>query len=212
MKTSEQINELAMALAKAQGKIQSAIKDKENSYLKNKYASLDSIWDACRKPLSENGLSITQWPSVDGEHLEMGQLLMHSSGQYIQYDPLRVKLDKINAQGIGIATTYARRYMLASAIGVTADEDNDAQDIVDTPPSGKKQPASKKSPEIAKGPPPWRPTKGEFFAKATKEFPSLSLEDISDELKEAGFLEYNVDKAVEMMTALRERIKIEKSK
>jgi hypothetical protein len=72
--------------------------------------------------------------------------------------------------------------------------------------------ASKKSLEVAKGPPPWRPTKGEFFVKATKEFPSLSLEDISDELKEAGFLEYNVDKAVEMMTALRERIKTEKSK
>lgn len=210
MKTSEAINELATALAKAQGQVQSAVKDKKNSFLKNKYASLDSIWDACRKPLSENGLSITQWPSVDNEHLEMGQLLMHSSGQYIQYDPLKVKLEKINAQGIGIATTYARRYMLASAIGVTADEDNDAQDISSTSLSAKNQPVGKEPPaKKSKTPPIWRPTKKEFFKAAHVNFPGLTDQDLIDELKEAKFEEYNAASAVDMMAALTKNIKTE---
>ena len=60
MQHSEHINELATALAKAQGEITGAKKDSENSFFSSKYADLAACWDACREPLSANGLSIVQ--------------------------------------------------------------------------------------------------------------------------------------------------------
>jgi len=59
---SEQINELATALAKAQGKITGALKDSANPFYKSRYADLASVWDACRAALSENGLAVVQFP------------------------------------------------------------------------------------------------------------------------------------------------------
>ena len=61
---SEQINELGAALAKAQGLIEGAKKDSANPFFKSKYADLASVWEACRKHLSDNGLSVTQCPQV----------------------------------------------------------------------------------------------------------------------------------------------------
>ena len=55
MYMSENINELAMALSKAQGQIKPAIKDKKNPHFKSSYADLASTWEACRSALSENG-------------------------------------------------------------------------------------------------------------------------------------------------------------
>ena len=62
METSENINEISSALAKAQGKIENATKDSSNPFFKSKYADLTSVWAACRKQLSENGLSVIQSP------------------------------------------------------------------------------------------------------------------------------------------------------
>ena len=65
MQMSEQINDLATALSKAQAKIQPAVKDAENLGFKNaktgkasKYADLAAVWEACRAPLAEFGLSV----------------------------------------------------------------------------------------------------------------------------------------------------------
>ena len=60
MNQSEQINELATALANAQGIIATASKDKKNPFFKSKYADLASVWGACREPLSAHGLSVVQ--------------------------------------------------------------------------------------------------------------------------------------------------------
>ena len=60
---SEQINELAKALAAAQAEIEGASKDKTNPHFKSRYADLASVWEACRKPLSKHGLSVIQGPS-----------------------------------------------------------------------------------------------------------------------------------------------------
>lgn len=49
MERSEQINELAAALAKAQAQIRAATKDSTNPHFKSKYADLASVWDAIRR-------------------------------------------------------------------------------------------------------------------------------------------------------------------
>ena len=124
MNTSEQINELATALAKAQGEITGALKDSANPFFKSKYADLASCWDACRSPLSKNGLSVVQGLDVSDGHLYLVTRLLHSTGQWISSTtPVTPKDD--TPQGMGSALTYARRYALTAMVGV-AQVDDDA--------------------------------------------------------------------------------------
>jgi hypothetical protein len=123
---SETITELAKALAKAQGQISPALKDSENPHFRSKYADLSSVWAACRKPLTDNGLSVVQMP-VDAPtpgSVALTTLLLHTSGEYIS-STVSAPLTKQDAQGIGSALTYLRRYALSAIIGVVADDDDD---------------------------------------------------------------------------------------
>lgn len=130
MRTSEAIDEIAGALALAQGAITNAEKDRVNPHLGNKYMTLTSVWDAIRKPLSDNGLSIVQVTEADDDGaVLLLTRLMHASGQYIEatYPVIGMENRGVNAaQAAGSALTYARRYSLTSLIGVVADEDDDA--------------------------------------------------------------------------------------
>jgi hypothetical protein len=123
---SENVNELAAALAKAQGQMRSAPKDGLNPHFKNKYATLDSIWDTIRGPLSSNGLSVVQSILKQEDMLVIATTLMHSSGQWIQSEFPIVSI-KATPQAIGSALTYMRRYSLASIVGATSGEDDDAE-------------------------------------------------------------------------------------
>lgn len=123
MKTSENIGDLAAALAKAQGEIESAHKDSANPFFKSKYADLASVWDACRIPLSKNGLAVVQMPRADGATVTMVTRLVHSSGQWIEGELSAVAKDD-GPQSIGSIVTYLRRYMLQSVTGVAPDDDD----------------------------------------------------------------------------------------
>lgn len=131
MQMSEQINELAAALAKAQSQFKHVTKDKtakirmkaggEYSY---SYADLGSTWDVARGPLTSNGLSISQLPSFADGWLQLTTILMHSSGQYIS-SQMQTRADEMDVKSIGSAITYLRRYAFASITGLVADEDDD---------------------------------------------------------------------------------------
>ena len=118
------LNELFAALAKAQGQIKGALKDNTNPFFKGKYADLASVWEACRIPLSQNGLSVIQTTrALDSETVTVYTTLGHSSGQRIT-GGLTMKPVKADPQGIGSTITYARRYALAAMVGVAPDDDD----------------------------------------------------------------------------------------
>ena len=122
---SEQINELAAALSKAQASITGALKDSANPFFKSKYADLASCWDACRKQLTDNGLSVIQTTDIVLDTVVVRTTLAHSSGQWVSgILPVKAKDDGPQAQGSGI--TYARRYALAAIVGL-AQIDDDAE-------------------------------------------------------------------------------------
>jgi hypothetical protein len=124
VKTSDKINELAESLAAAQPKIGIAIKNAVNPHLKNRYADLGAVWDACSEALKSCGLAVVQMPqpSDDGKlHLET--ILIHKSGQWISGVAV-VPIAKQDAQGYGATLTYARRYGLAALLGITQDDDD----------------------------------------------------------------------------------------
>jgi hypothetical protein len=123
MERSESINELATALAVAQGVIEGAAKDSANPFFKSKYADLASVWDAIRAPLAENGLSVLQLPSAEGPKVTITTMLAHKSGQWIQ-SALTVTAKEDTPQAVGSAITYARRYALQSVVGVAPEDDD----------------------------------------------------------------------------------------
>ncbi len=122
-KRSEQITELAIALAKAQGAMTGAIKDATNPHFKSSYADLASVWDACRAPLSNNGLSVVQLPEVFGEEVVVTTILLHASGQSIS-SMLSARPQRHDPQGIGSVITYLRRYSLSAMVGIAPEEDD----------------------------------------------------------------------------------------
>ena len=126
MNQSEQINELSKALSVAQSQMSFARKDSKNPFFKSSYADLSSVWDACREPLTKNGLAVIQTFDADhdGGEVIVVTTLTHSSGQWIS-SRLKMPLVKKDPQGLGSAITYGRRYSLAAIVGVIADEDDD---------------------------------------------------------------------------------------
>lgn len=123
MQHSEQLNELAAALAKAQGAMGGALKDSANPFFKSKYADLESVWSACRKSLAENGLSVVQGVSGTETGVTVTTTLLHSSGQWMR-DTLPLQPKDMGPQGIGSAITYGRRYALAAMVGVYQTDDD----------------------------------------------------------------------------------------
>lgn len=128
---SDQINELAAALSKAQGAMGAAQMDAKNPHFNSKYATLASIIDAARKPLADNGLAFSQMLGYGDDGIVLlDTMLMHSSGQWIASE-VAIKSSPTNrgvneVQALGSALTYYKRYALAAILGIsTADEDDD---------------------------------------------------------------------------------------
>lgn len=124
IESSEQIADLAAAMAVAQTTIEGAIKDSSNPHFKSKYADLASVWTAWQKVGPANGLAVMQFPGQCADsRMEMVTLITHSSGQWIK-STLSIPLQKVDAQGYGSATTYARRYALSAAVGIAPEDDD----------------------------------------------------------------------------------------
>ena len=129
---SDKIDSLAMALCKAQSAIENVSKDKQAYGYK--YADLASCLYAVKKPLYDNGLSISQLVAQDKDNKQvLITLLIHESGQWLKsifnIENVVVK----NKQGVvtgnslqhfGAGLTYCRRYALSAIIGLSQDDDD----------------------------------------------------------------------------------------
>lgn len=115
---------LAQALNKMQGAMPPAIKDASNPAFKSRYADLASVWDAIRKPLADNGLSVTQQTDVtDSGHMILVTTVWHISGESLaaRY-PLTPTQN--TPQSVGSCISYARRYSISALLGVVQDDDD----------------------------------------------------------------------------------------
>ncbi|HEY3425810.1 MAG TPA: ERF family protein, partial [Negativicutes bacterium] len=64
-------------------------------------------------------------PSGNGQDITISTILLHNSGEWMEFEPLTLKAVKADPQGAGSAITYGRRYALSSILGVAWDEDDD---------------------------------------------------------------------------------------
>ena len=89
------------------------------------YCLLDDILKAVRK--SDRFAVLTPTENGDGQIVTQA-VLVHVSGAVIQSPPYTLRCASAKPQDLGAITTYARRYALASFLGIAADPDVDGDD------------------------------------------------------------------------------------
>tara|TARA_R110000824_G_scaffold257964_3_gene446902 strand:- start:10524 stop:10991 length:468 start_codon:yes stop_codon:yes gene_type:complete len=122
---SPNIDKLAGSLAKAQSEMGGVKKGSLNPFYKSSYADINDCLEVALPALSKNGLAITQgneFNNVDGYYITT--MLLHTSGQWLK-SKVRIPLGgKKDAQAIGGACTYGRRYGLAAMVGLAQIDDD----------------------------------------------------------------------------------------
>ncbi|QXV84026.1 putative recombination protein [Escherichia phage PeterMerian] len=126
MQLSEKFDLVLPALHKARSMFVKVKKDRQNSHLKNRYATLDAVLDAITPALMDNDLMLMQDGSrIENNTLRVETTVMHTSGQWVKYF-FDIPIVKNDPQGVGSAFTYGRRYAAAAAFGLSQ-ADDDAQ-------------------------------------------------------------------------------------
>jgi len=149
--TSEHINEIAAALAKAQAEMGNAIKDRTNPAFRSTYADLASVREAVTGPLSANGIAVVQAPGNDGDSVTVETRLIHTSGEWLG-SVVSARPAKNDPQAVGSAITYLRRYGLMAMTGIAPDDD-DGQAATNPAPAGRAAPPTTARQEPSKAPP-----------------------------------------------------------
>ena len=177
--TSNELNELYTALAKAQQELTTADLNASNPHYRSRYADLMAIIQVSRQPLANHGLSVSQLVrKIDGVQT-MVTRLQHCSGQW-QESYLDLLPEKPGMQGWGSAITYARRYGLAAICGIAAgDEDDDGEASENR--SSKPNVVAPKSAPVKT---PAKPTATPVVAKPVEFITSEQLELLEEELRE----------------------------
>jgi hypothetical protein len=146
-RSSETVAALASALAKAQAELINPEKsltaiirtgrpgERERSF---RYAPLSSGLDIVRKTLGQHEIATLQTTAIDqtAGMVHLTTTLAHASGEWIASDwPVCPIAETASPQRMGAALTYARRYALFTLVGIAGEDDLDAPDLCDEPPS-----------------------------------------------------------------------------
>ena len=131
---SDTIGKLAGALAKAQSQMTMVEGKSTNPFFNSKYASLAAVLEVAMPALNANEVALVQGNRWDSSNngFYITSMLMHSSGEWIKSE-IRMPLAKKDAHGVGAATTYGRRYLLSSMVGV-AQADDDGNGAIQSAP------------------------------------------------------------------------------
>lgn len=116
-------SQFVAAYAKAQAEMGKVEKDATNTHFSTKYSTLAAVISAVIPSMSANGLAVLQSPTFDGEVLTVETIVMHAEGGWIKSN-INVRPGKPDAQGLGSAITYLRRYALMSLAGVAPEDDD----------------------------------------------------------------------------------------
>ena len=152
LKKSESIQNLSKAMAEFQKAIKQPLKDANNPFFKKPYVPLENVVEAINKTGSPLGISFMQFASSDETgSIEVATLVMHSTGEYIEFPPVRMKPESNKPQAVGSAITYAKRYALSAIFGITSDKDDDGNEATGLNTQVEKQPQQQPKQDDATG-------------------------------------------------------------
>ncbi len=126
METSRDIKQIALALCEAQRQFGPLLKTADGHNYK--YADLQSVLDAVRGLLNQQGVLLSQSPFqlADGSWV-CDTLLVHTSGEWMSGACPLILGGRMNGmQQFGSALTYARRYGLQAMVGIASEDDDGA--------------------------------------------------------------------------------------
>lgn len=121
------------------------------------FAGLPDFLAMVRPVLAAHGLAHMQLVATEpfdrGVHVDIATMLVHTSGATFTSPKLRLVVASNDAQKVGSAITYGRRYSLIATLGITGDDDDDGH-AATQPPAKRastpaQEPASYRSPDEA---------------------------------------------------------------
>ncbi|WEY17685.1 Erf-like ssDNA annealing protein [Vibrio phage Vc1] len=139
MRLSESKTNVIKTLFEARQLFTKVKNGKENTHLKNSYATLDSVLDAIMPALTDLDIFLTQdqFMSDDLKSMTVLTRFIHvESNEWVEYS-FTLPTQKLDPQGGGSTNSYARRYALCTCLGL-ATADDDAQLAVKTAQDWKK--------------------------------------------------------------------------
>lgn len=153
---SDNIGKLTVALTQAQMEFKPIVKETENPYYRSKYADLATLIEATREALAKHGLAVVQFPQLSGQNVTVTTLLTHESGEWMQNDLTlpgkgqgKDGAVRFDAQSIGSAITYARRYAYQAMLNIAGEEDDDGNDTIQRQPADtRKPPETRQAPQV----------------------------------------------------------------
>ena len=122
----DNMKQIYSAFVKAQKAFGPALKNSTNPHLKNRYANLSACIEAVLEALNDNGIGVVQRTLPDEGGVSVETMFIHESGESFTGGVLHIPASKADPQGYGSALSYARRYSLKAACGIS-DEDDDGQ-------------------------------------------------------------------------------------
>jgi len=135
----ENLDKFLPAFLEAQRNLKTVIKGENNLFFGTMYADLPAVMQVAKEALHPQGLMIIQLPSATGQNenqflVSVETRIYHTSGQFIAATataPVNSETNKAgktifpNAQMVGSAITYLRRYCLSALLGIVSDVDDD---------------------------------------------------------------------------------------
>lgn len=123
---SENLDKLFKGMNAFRSQLKQPVKDAKNPFFKSNYVTLEGVQNAIDAGIKGTGLAYTQIvKNDDNGNVGVETIITHESGQYLTTGVLALRPEKATPQGYGSTITYAKRYQLASAFGVSSDVDDD---------------------------------------------------------------------------------------
>lgn len=170
---------LYRALSLAQAEMRNAIKDAKNPHFKSNYATLGSVLDTVREPLTSNGLALTQLVQAQDGRNTLVTMLVHTDGGHLLSSTLLPEPVGSNvSQAFAAIVTYFRRVTAAAICGISQTDD-DAESL--EAPKPKQQPAPAPKPKQLLSP------ASVDRLKAVREGLQISTERMLQIMREAGY-------------------------
>ena len=130
-RSSDTVGEIAKALAKCQGEFPLVAMNAEVDFVGKKgrthfgYASLSAYLEACLPITSKHGIAVVQPTWTEKSKTHVMTKLVHESGEWLETGTLIFDIKTDDPKVMGSLVTYARRYSLAPALGLSNRSDDD---------------------------------------------------------------------------------------
>mgnify|MGYP003658035350 FL=1 len=118
IRSSDGLDALFKALAEAQADMAPAVKDGTNPHFKSRYATLAAVLNAILPSFNKHGLSVTQHPTLAEDVVHVTTFVAHASGQWMSSTVGTPLTGRRDAQAVGSAISYLRRYAAQSIAGL----------------------------------------------------------------------------------------------